>query len=243
MTKRFWLLLLVVLTGCASLEPYVREINLISIPQEKEIGQQFEAEIAKEMVIVQDSAVNDRINAIGQRLLTGLPRRDFDYRFHVVEDKTPNAFTIPGGIVYVHTGLIQLVSDDSELAGVIGHEIGHAYERHPAKALSRAYGVDYLTKLVFKDPQGKFKTIALDLAKGGILNKYGRQDEYEADQVGYVLVKKVGYPTSGLLKFLNKIMALEQQGVSIPFLASHPPTPDRIARLESFERYPPSENI
>ena len=120
---------LMTLTGCASLEPFIRDINIISVPQEKEIGDQFEIEIAKEMTIVQDSAVNNRINAIGQKLLSGFPRRDFDYRFHVVEDKTPNAFTIPGGIIYVHTGLIGLTSDDSELAGVIGHELGHAYER------------------------------------------------------------------------------------------------------------------
>ena len=244
MNRQFWLIALVIFTGCASLEPYVREINIVSIPQEKEMGAQFETEIAKEMALVQDPVLNERINAIGQKLLTGFSRRDFDYRFHVVEDKTPNAFTIPGGIIYVHTGLIQMSSDDSELAGVIGHELGHAYARHPAKAVTRAYGVDYVTKLIFKDPQGKFKTVALDLAKGGILSKYGRQDEYEADQIGYILVKKTGYETSGLLRFLRKIMALEQkQGTSLPFLRSHPPTPDRIARLESFEQNPPAGNL
>ncbi len=237
---------LVVFTGCASLEPYIRDINIISVPQEKEIGNQFEAEIAKEMTIVQDSIINNRIDAIGKKLLQGFLRRDFDYRFHVVEDKTPNAFTIPGGIVYVHTGLINSAGDDSELAGVLGHELGHAYKRHPAKGMTREFGIDYLTKLLFKDPstQGQLKTITLSLAKGGILSKYSRQDEYEADEIGYLLVKKTGYSTSGLLRFLRKIMILEQQtGRSVPFLASHPPTPDRIARLESFERSSPSESI
>ncbi len=245
-SKYFFLVSLVILAGCASLEPYIRDFNIISVPQEKEIGNQFEAEIAKEMAIVQDSAVNNRISAIGNRLLQGFPRRDFDYRFHVVEDKTPNAFTIPGGIVYVHTGLINSASNDSELAGVLGHELGHAYRRHPAKGLTREYGIDYLTKLLFKDAstQGQLKTLALNLAKGGILSKYSRQDEYEADEIGYLLVKKTGYSTSGLLNFLRKIMVLEQQtGRSVPFLASHPPTPDRIARLESFEQNSPSESV
>ena len=106
--------------------------------------------------------------------------------------------------------------------------------------------MDYLAKLLFKtgDTDGKLKTLALELAKGGILSKYSRVDEYEADEIGYILVKKTGYSTSGLLRFLRKIMNLEaQSGRSIPFLSSHPPTPDRIARLESFERNGSDESI
>ena len=226
------------LAGCASLEPFVQDFNIISIPQEQQLGMQLEAEIAKEMTVVEDAQLSSRVQSVGKRLVAGLLWHDFDYRFHVVKDDTPNAFTIPGGVVYVHTGLLKLVDDDSELAGVIGHEIGHAYRRHPSKALSRAYGVQYLSKLLFKksDEQGKFRKLALDLAKGGVLSRYGRQDEYEADEAGFVLVRKAGYSTRGFLTFLGKIQKLEGTGRPIPFLSSHPPTPDRIARLESFER-------
>ncbi len=228
---------LAALTGCAYLEPFVQDLNVISVPQEQEIGKQLEIEIAKEMKVLDDSPPLDYVNTIGQRLVASLPKRDFDYRFHVVEDKNPNAFTIPGGVIYVHTGLIDFAEDDSEIAGVLAHELGHAYERHPAKGLSRAYGVEYLSKLIFKDDaNGQLKSLALGLAKGGLLSKYGRQDEYEADEVGYFLVKKAGYPTSGLLRFLRKIMKLEGSGGRpLAFLSSHPPTPERIARLESFE--------
>ena len=243
MRKYGLLACLIVLTSCAYLEPLVQDINIVSVAQEKEIGEKFEAEIAKEMKVVQNSAANNRVNAIGQKLISGLPSRDFDYRFHVIEDNTPNAFTIPGGIIYVHTGLIQFVSDDSELAGVIGHELGHAYQRHPDKGLSRAYGVDYLSKLIFGGTEGQIKTLTLELAKGGILSKYSRQDEYEADEVGYFLIKKAGYSTSGLLRFLKKIMNLEKGGSTLPFLSSHPPTPDRIARLESFETRTPTSTF
>ncbi|MBI4358595.1 MAG: M48 family metalloprotease [Candidatus Omnitrophica bacterium] len=234
------LVLASVCAGCAYVEPFVQELNLISVPEEKEIGTKFEAEIAKEMPLVDDSVLNGRIQTMGERLLKGLPRRDFDYRFHIVQDKTPNAFTIPGGIIYVHTGLFDFTADDSELAGVLAHEIGHAYERHPAKAISRAYGVAYLSQLLFKDPEGKSKKIALEIAKGGILSRYSRQDEYEADKVGYAIVKKAGYPTRGLVSFLRKIRKLEGSGAPMPFLSSHPPTLDRIARLESFENSPPT---
>ncbi|MBI1978096.1 MAG: M48 family metalloprotease [Candidatus Omnitrophica bacterium] len=228
-----------VLNSCAYVEPYVQEVNFVSVAQERSLGEQLETQIATEMALVKDPDVLGRVERIGKRLVQGLSRRDFDYRFHVLEDKTPNAFTIPGGVIYVHTGLLRFVSDDDELAGVLGHELGHAYERHPAKAITRMYGIEYLTNLLFKGTQGQVKTLALTLAKGGILSRYSRVDEYRADEVGYILARKAGYDTSGLLRFLRKIQNLERGGVSIPFLNSHPPTPDRIARLESLGRTQP----
>lgn len=226
-----------VFAGCATIEPFIQDFNIISLPQERELGANLEAEVAKAMPVIADNTqVSSRVQLIGKRLIAGLPRRDFDYRFHLVKDETPNAFTIPGGVIYVHTGLLKIAGDDSELAGVIGHEIGHAYKRHPSKTLSRAHGVQQLSQIIFKAPEGKFRSLALDIAKGGILSKYGRQDEYEADEAGFVLVRKAGYLSRGLLTFLGKIQKLEGGGTPVPFLSSHPPTPDRIARLESFER-------
>jgi predicted Zn-dependent protease len=96
--------------------------------------------------------------------------------------------------------------------------------------------VEFLTGLLFKDPQGKFKTIALQLAKGGILTRYGREDERRADDMAYYLLGRAGFPTSGLLRFLKRLQSLERGGIPVPFLSSHPPTPERIARLESLER-------
>lgn len=230
-------LFLAVFAGCATIEPFIQDFNIISLPQERELGANLEAEVAKAMPVIADNTqVSSRIQLIGKRLVAGLPQRDFDYRFHLVKDETPNAFTIPGGVIYVHTGLVKIADDDSELAGVIGHEIGHAYKRHPSKTLSRAQGVQQLAQLIFKAPEGKFRSLALDIAKGGILSKYGRQDEYAADETGFVLVRKAGYSSRGLLTFLGKIQKLEGGGAPVPFLSSHPPTPDRIARLESLER-------
>lgn len=223
-------LFLFILVGCATLEPYIQDFNLISIPQERKLSAQLETEITKEMKVGTDPEVS----TIGGALVSRLSRRDFNYRFFAVEDKTPNAFTLPGGAIYVHTGLLQFATQD-ELAGVLAHEIGHAYERHPAKMLSRAYGVQYITRLLFKDPEGRMKRLALDLAKGGFLARYGQRDEFEADEVGFALLRKTGYPTRGLLTFLAKIQKLGG-GHPLPFLSSHPPTPERIARLEALER-------
>ena len=235
MRKGFSLLGIFLITGCASLEPVVQNFNLISVEEERRIGEEVKKEIVKEMVIVQDPAMNQRVRSVGEKLVKALPRRDFDYQFYVVQDDAPNAFTIPAGAIYVHTGLLRFVDND-ELAGVLGHEIGHAYARHPAKSLSRAYGVDYLTRLLFRDPQGKFKTISLQLAKGSILLKYGREDEREADELAFSFLRQAGFPTSGLLRFLRKLQTMQRGGVSIPFLSTHPPTPERISRLEALEQ-------
>lgn len=235
MKKSFILPVLVFLMGCAAVEPLVQNFNIISVEDERKIGTQVQPEIAKEVVIIDDPVLNQRVRSLGNRIVQVLPRRDFDYQFYVVKDDSPNAFTIPGGTIYVHTGLLRFATDDNELAGVLAHEIGHAYARHPAKALSRAYGVDYLTSLVFKQP-GRSGGVALQLAKGSLLLKYGREDEFQADELGYNFLRRAGMPTSGLLQFFRKLQNLQRGGRSIPFLSSHPPTPERIARLESLER-------
>ncbi len=209
-------------------------MNIISLDQEKQLGVNVASEVEKGNQIVTDPALNQRIKSMGAGLVAGLPRRDYDYSFAIIKDDTPNAFTIPGGKIYIHSGLIQMASDDSEIAGVIGHEIGHAYHQHPAKGLTRAYGLEYLTKTIFNDPTNKFQQIALQFAKGGFLARYGREDEYEADETGLVLTQKAGYSPSGLIRFLKKMQALEAKGRNpLAFLSSHPPTPDRITRLES----------
>ncbi len=223
-------------SGCATVAPVVQNFNIISVEDEKKIGGEVRQEITKEMVIVTDPGMNNRVRSLGQRIVQALPRRDFDYQFYVVKEDSPNAFTIPGGAIYVHTGLLKFATDDNELAGVLAHEVGHAYARHPAKGLSRAYGVEYLTSLLFKNQPSGFRGIALQIAKGGLLLKYGREDEYQADELGYTFLRRAGMPTSGLLTFFRKLQNLQKGGVAIPFLSSHPPTPDRIARLEALEQ-------
>lgn len=229
-------LLVTMISGCAAFEPVIQNFNIISVPQEQQIGTQAAAEIAKNMKLVNDSSRLPAVQKIGNRLVQALPRKDFDYHFYVVDDPSPNAFTIPGGSIYVHTGLFNLAGDESELAGVMAHEVGHAYQRHPVKSISRQYGADYLQKLLLGNQQSNIKALALNMAKSGVLLKYGRSDEYEADAVGHDLLKRAGYRTDGLIRFFKKLQAIQGTGRSIPFLATHPPTPERIARLEAMEQ-------
>lgn len=221
--------------GCTTVNEYVRDFNFVSVSDETKIGTEMSAEIAKQMKILPASAPEaGRVRDIGKKLVAALPQREFTYTFDVVEDKTPNAFTIPGGHIYVHTGILSFADNDDEIAGVIAHEIAHAYERHPAKGLSRQYGVDYLSRLLFKQNQNQVKELALKIAKQGILTKYSRSDENQADEVAFLLLKKTGYSQDGLLLFFKKLARLKT-GYSIPLLSTHPPTPERIARIETLK--------
>lgn len=226
-------LCLLFLQGCAYVNPYIENLNFISIEQEKELGKKMETEISSQMKLVPDAGLNQKIKTIGNTLAAKLPRRDFDYRFYVVEDNSPNAFTIPGGAIYVHTGLIKLASNDSEIAGVMAHEIAHAFERHPAKGLSRTLGVQYLTQMLFKGNESKIQSLVLSLAQNGVLTKYGRDDEREADTVGYYLMRQSPYRPEGLMDFFLKLQKLEGGKSPFPLLSSHPPTAERIQNLQA----------
>ena len=217
--------------GCAYLNPFVHSLNVIPVAQEKEIGTKLRGEVAKKLTLVSGEPLN-RVQAIGEKLAAVLPSRDFDYRFFVVDDKTPNAFTIPGGSIYVHTGLLAM-TNNHELAAVLGHELGHALKRHPTRSMTRAYGVDYLAGLVLKTNKSQLKSIALQVAKQGILIKYGREEELEADAVSADLLRKAGLPTEGLISFLTKIQQLESKKPGLVFFSSHPPTAERVRRLQT----------
>lgn len=228
---------ILLLGGCAYLNPVIQEFNIVSVEEEKAIGDQVAKEVAKEMQIVSDPEPNLRVRSLGERLEAVLPQHPFDYQFYVVNNQTPNAFTIPGGSIYVHTGLLKFVDDDNQLAGILAHEMGHMYERHPAKSLSRAYGIERLSNLIFKGNQQKqFRDIALGIAGGSLLLRYSREDELEADEISYHVMRRAGMPTNGLLRFLIKLNRLQGSGFQIPFMSSHPPTPERIHRLEMLER-------
>ncbi len=237
-TKVLLFLLFVSLTvvSCAYIDPLIEDANIVSVTDEVQISKQMQGEVAKAMKIIEDPKLTTPVRQIGNRLVAALPQKDFDYQFFVVADNSPNAFTIPGAKIYVHTGLMQFVSDESELAGVLAHEIGHAYERHPAKSITRQVGLSQLISRVGGANSGLIKQMALKIAGTGALNFYGREDERESDRIGFNLLRQTGYPTDGLTRFLQKLVKLQNGKAPPAFLSTHPPTPERIAALEALSK-------
>lgn len=220
-----------VLTSCAYIDPLIQDANVVSVADEVQASNQMHGEVSKAMNIVEDPQLTTTVRRIGNRLVSALPEKTFDYQFFVVNDNSPNAFTIPGAKIYVHTGLMRFVSDESELAGVLAHEIGHAYERHPAKSMTRQMGLAQLSSRISGN-NAAIKQFALKIAGTGALNFYSRSDETEADRIGFDLLRRSGYKTDGLTRFLQKLITLQNGKQPPAFLSSHPPTPERVAALE-----------
>lgn len=204
----------------------VVQLSSISPRQEVELGKQMNQQLLRQVKLYRNSAVNDYVSQLGQRLAANSDRPDIPYTFQVVEDNSINAFATLGGFVYVNTGLLKTAENEAELASVIGHEIGHITGRHLVKQMRQralASGVATAAGL----DRNKAVAIGVDLT----LNRpRSRGDEYDADKRGLRTLTRSGYAQSGMVSFMQKLLK-KRSGVPT-FLSTHPATGDRIEALE-----------
>ena len=211
----------------------VQNFNIVSDAQEIEMGGQFSNEIEKELKLFTDPEVVKYIQDLGQDLAKVSKRADITYHIKVVDTDDVNAFALPGGFLYVNRGLISIADTESELAGVMGHEIGHVVGRHGAKSLSRQYGLQILTGLIVgRDPSVSRQIAAQFAGIGGTLGMfhYSREAEREADALGVQELYDAGIDPDGIAKFFEKLMSLhesEPSGLSSLF-STHPPSSERV---------------
>jgi predicted Zn-dependent protease len=210
----------------------------MTVEQEKKLGEEEAKKVDQQMGLLNDDALNTYVDAVGQRLAKESPRQDVAYQFHVVDMNEPNAFALPGGYVYVTRGLLALLNTEDELAGVVGHEIGHVAARHTVQRVSRQGPFALITNLV-SGVTGFFVPIVGDivggvgnLAQSLVFSPYSRSQESQADEVGQDMAAKAGWNPTGLATFLDTLgreEALLSDGPRKPsFFDSHPATPDRV---------------
>ncbi|MBI1387444.1 MAG: M48 family metalloprotease [bacterium] len=227
-------LLAAVCWGCATGD-LLGDFNLISPQEEVQLGNNLAQEILSQKKQVNDTEVNGFINAIGQKLTAVSMNPNANYHFYVIEDPEVNAFAIPGGHLFVQTGLIQAADNEAEIAAVMGHELGHAEQRHPTESLSRQMGAQMVAQMVLGENSAPLLKTAASLMMSGGISAYSRSAETQADEISVYLLNRAGYDPGALVSFFKKLAALEQQsggaGMGALF-ASHPPTPDRIAAAE-----------
>jgi beta-barrel assembly-enhancing protease len=207
--------------------------QLLNPPREQ--GQQ---EQAKPIRLVQGQLAN-YVDEIGQRLAKASKRPKLPWRFSVVQDDTLNAFATLGGYVYVHTGLINQVKTEAQLASVIGHEIGHIVGRHGLENVKQAGSIKTqgavigatILGAIFGGQQGAEVGQALgSLVAGGFLMRHSREAEREADYLGLYNIERSGYNTGGMTEMFG-ILAEASKGGGGSFgsiLASHPPATERL---------------
>jgi len=213
-----------------------RDLAALSLSEEISLGRRFELQARSRLPLVSDVEVLSYVNRMGQRLVAALGAQPFEYRFYVTRDPRINAFAVPGGVIYLHAGLLLRAEADDEVAGVLGHEIAHVHAHHLARQqeATRALGYAALLGMLLSAvrPELGAGTAALQAATQ---LQYQREFEQEADYQGARLMREAGYDPRGLLAFFKKLFD-EQRGSSAhltPYLLSHPLTETRLANLEA----------
>lgn len=224
------------------------DLNLFSVDEEWDLGRQLRAEVVQQAVVVDDPLVDGLVDEIGMDMVDQTVVADREWTFTVIEDPTVNAFAVPGGHVFVHTGLLQAVANEAELAGVLAHEVAHIEARHSTEMLTRVYGIDFVLGLL-GDEQGNIERIAEELATDGAVAKFSRDAEREADTLGVAHLAGAGYPPEGIAGFFEVLLEQrERQPTALDqFFASHPLTEERLERVRdlaaSLAPVPPLEVV
>jgi predicted Zn-dependent protease len=211
-----------------------REFNLMSEAQEISIGQESDPEIKQEMGVYNDPALTSYISNIGQRIAKTSERPQLPWRFTVVDQPAINAFAVPGGFIYFTRGILPFLDNEAEVAGVMGHEVGHVTARHSAQQYTRSIGGQIgLTALgIFVPAARPFGDISAQ-AIGVLFLKYGRDDELQADSLGARYIATLGWDPAAIPGFLTTLGRLDEaQGDrrGVPnWLSTHP---EPLARVD-----------
>lgn len=232
-----YLLPTILLSGCSTEYNIVtgeQEAYFYSTDKEVQMGQSIAKEIAKEYKFVEDPLVQKRVEDIGKKIAAVSDRKEIDYHFFVLDEDEINAVSLPGGFVYVFKGLVDKVSNDDELAGVLAHEVGHIVARHSIKRLQGEQAYSILRLLVAVAPNTGEVGAAADAAYTELLLGYSREDELLADRLGARYAKLAGYDPNGMITFLLKLQEANRRRPLEPksYFKTHPYVPDRIREVK-----------
>jgi predicted Zn-dependent protease len=230
-----------VATGCAA----ISQLNIVSEEQELAMGAEFAAELEKELVFIRDPMVVAYVDSLGQALARVSKRSHIPYTFQVVDTDDVNAFAIPGGWLYVNRGLIETADTEAELAGVLGHEIGHVVGKHSARQLSQQLGVSTIASILLGQNPHMLAELGANVAATGYFMKNSRDMETEADSYGVQEVYDVGLNPAGLATFFDKLEKMRGgAGASSieKFFSTHPEPGARAAEVRArAARMPPKQ--
>lgn len=211
------------LWGC----PQPAAAGLISTDAEARMGAEVAKQLEKEIGLVEDEAMQARIAAIGQRLAAVSERKDVKYQFKVLKADEVNALAAPGGYIYVFKGLVDLMPSDDELAGVIGHEVGHVVKRHTVKQMEKSLGLTLLMAIALGDKGLPLQSAAYQALMAG----YSRDDEREADRLGFIYAFQAGFNPYSMTMGLTKLAQLSKN-YQTDLFSDHPDSKARVALVQ-----------
>jgi len=224
-------------------------VNLFTPEDDVQLGLQLQSQIAsnpKDYPILNNPDVTSYCQGIVDQIILSPKikyRNTFKYQVTVIRnDNEVNAFAVPGGYIYVYTGLLKFIDNEATLAGVLAHEIAHCERRHATQRLTKAYGVGILLDIVLGKNPDKTVEIAANLLTGLAFLKNSRDDEYEADSYAYEYLKSTKWYPGALIFFFDKIKQNEGSSFLQVLLSTHPLSQDRIDKLNakiSADKLPP----
>jgi predicted Zn-dependent protease len=216
-----------------------REFSLMSEAQEVQLGKEADAQVRQEMGLYNDPELQKYVESVGMRLAKASERPHLPWRFAVVDQPAINAFALPGGFIYLTRGILPFLDNEAQLAGVLGHEVGHVTARHSAqqytKATSAGIGVTLLSIFV---PEARPLQGLTETALGLLFLKHGRDDELQADRLGVEYTAKTGWNPAGVAGMLQTLARLDEAGGTrkgVPnWLMTHPAPADRVQQVQAY---------
>jgi len=233
--------------------PLVLAACSVSEDQEVAIGRENAEQIEQQLPILADEEVQAFVSSLGKVMAATTTRADLEWRFRVVDSRQVNAFALPGGFIYVNRGLLEQADDLSELAGVLGHEIGHVTRRHSVQQMEKAQktnvGVTVLCTLTNVCESGVAQA-AINVGGGLMMAKHSRKSEQEADSDAVVNVISAGIDPRGIPAFFEELMTGRRRRPAAfeTWFSTHPLEESRVratremisdidpARLENLKR-------
>jgi beta-barrel assembly-enhancing protease len=242
------ILLLFTATLCAQEATRFRPgFNLFSKQQDVQLGQESAAQVRRQMPLVRDPFLNDYVSRVGKRLASTPEAREsgFPFSFEVVADPSINAFALPGGPMFINTGLLKAVDNEAELAGVMGHEMSHVILRHGTNQASKAQLIQLPAMLASQAGGGSMlgglARVGIGLGANSVLLKFSRGAESQADLLGSHLMAESGYNPLELAHFFEKLNSQGSQR-TLQFLSDHPNPGNRERAIEEEADRLPQKN-
>jgi predicted Zn-dependent protease len=202
--------------------------NLFTKQQDIQLGQEAAAEVRKKSTLVKDPVLTEYVNEIGKRLAQSREAKDsgFNFTFEVVADPAINAFALPGGPMFINTGLLKAIDNEAQLAGVMGHEMSHVILRHGTNQASKADLIQIPLALAGQltdndTMMGQLAQLGIGLGADSVLLKFSRTHESQADLMGSHMMAEAGYDPIQMARFFNKLKTTDTAD-AIEFISDHP---------------------
>ncbi len=228
--------------GCVrsnyNLATHQQEYTLTSTQKEIDMGRTLAKQVKKELEVAEDEPLQARIRTTGQRLAAVCDRQELIYEFTIMRDDEVNAFSLPGGWVFVNDGLIKKATSDDEVAAVLAHEIAHIAARHAVKRYETSLGAQLVQLASLAARQGPLSQ-GVGIAMQATRLAYAREDELEADRLSVKYLKAAGFDPTAALRMLERLHAVDREkihylprGVRPGYAQTHPFVPDRIRAVK-----------